>query len=345
MKYNALSAGELSVLCMELAEIWHAGLSLEDGLYALCGERGDEAGPELAALYRAALEGAALPDAMRAAGGYPQYAVELLALAERTGAQEDTLRALSDYYDRTDRLRASVRSAVLYPAVLVVVMLAVVAVLLTQVLPVFRGVFEQLGLQMGGLAGVLLRLGEGLSGAAAWIGGAVAALAAAAFAASRFPRAREAAKRAFYRVCGGRGLFVRISSTRFLQAMTMAARSGMDAEEAAGYAASLCPDDPRTRAKIEACVRRLGEGERLGDALGGLLPARSCRMIALAERTGSQAEVFAEIAARSERAVDDTLDRAVGWIEPALVILTAALVGLILLSVMLPLLGIMSTLG
>lgn len=344
MKDKIFSSSELCVLCTELGEIWHAGMPLSDGLYALCGDS-DEAGPVLRALYREAENGASLPDALRKVSGFPKYMVEMLTLAEKTGKQEETLRALAAYYDRTDRLQASIRSAVLYPAILTAIMLAVIVVLITQVLPIFQGVFAQLGLQMTGLAGAMLQAGQTLSGAVAVIGCVLLVLIVLAVLARFIPACRMGISKWFQRVFGGRGVLARIASTRFLEAMTMAAQSGMEMEEAAGYASGICPDDPRTQKHIADCIQQLQSGARLGEALSGLLSARNCRLVALAERTGSQAEVFAEIAKRSERAVDDELERIISWIEPALVIITAVLVGVILLSVMLPLLGIMSSIG
>ena len=54
---------------------------------------------------------------------------------------------------------------------------------------------------------------------------------------------------------------------------------------------------------------------------------------------------MADIARRSDLKVQDDIDRLVGRIEPLLVIISSAVVGIILLSVMLPLMGIMTTIG
>ncbi len=344
MKQQALRSGELSALCLELAQIWHSGTMLADGLYALSGEQG-EAGPLIAALYHAADEGMNLPRALEAQGTFPPYMVQMLTLAEKTGQQEETLRALSAYYDRMDRMQVSIRSAVLNPAILTGVMFAVVVILVTQVLPIFEGVFAQLGMQMSGLAGVMLRAGRVLSGAAVGIGAVLAVLMITAFVVYRVPRARATFWRKMRGLSGAGSLSAKIANARLLSTLAMAAQSGMETEEAIGYAANICGDDPRIRRLLSECLTKLQNGARISSALEGVLSARNCRAVALAERTGSQADLFSEIAKRSERSVNDEIDRLIGWVEPALVLLTSAVVGVILLSIMLPLLGIMSSIG
>jgi type IV pilus assembly protein PilC len=77
---------------------------------------------------------------------------------------------------------------------------------------------------------------------------------------------------------------------------------------------------------------------------GFLMPAQS-RMLAVGLRQGSGDRVCEELANRLMEQADETLENTVAKIEPAMVLLASALVGMILLSVMLPLMNIMSAIG
>ncbi|MGE4548403.1 MAG: type II secretion system F family protein [Intestinibacillus sp.] len=348
MNTKRMTNAELSAFCLELHEIWHAGLPLSEGLLSLCdSEDGRDSRPWMEKLCRAADEGLPFSAALAQAGEFPKYMVDMLALSDRTGRQEEALCALSEYYDRSDRITHSVRSAVLYPAMLSVVMLIVIAVLLTKVLPIFSGVFEQLGANMSGIAVRLMHIGQALSGASAAIGAAIAAFAILALFAWFLPPLHARAGRLVSGLFGGRGVWRRIASAKFASAMAMATQSGLPIQEAVRAAAGVCGGDVHTDRKTAHCIELLEKGEHVADALrvSGMLPTRTCRMIGLGERTGSQADIFAEVARRSEQAVDDELGRMIGWIEPILVIVTATVVGVVLLSVMLPLLGILSSIG
>jgi len=70
-----------------------------------------------------------------------------------------------------------------------------------------------------------------------------------------------------------------------------------------------------------------------------------CRMIAVGFRVGDIDTTMAEVAGRIADDADDAMDALLNRIEPTLVILLSLMVGLILLSVMLPLAGIMTAIG
>ena len=76
-----------------------------------------------------------------------------------------------------------------------------------------------------------------------------------------------------------------------------------------------------------------------------LLPASACKMLELGLRSGIGDSVMDDIAQRLSEDADEALARRAGIVEPALVLVCTLLVGSILLSVMLPLMNIMSVIG
>lgn len=325
-----------------------AGLPLDEGLALL---REDESDPRVLAwldrLCRSAGDGVPLSSALRETEAFPSYLTDMIALAEQTGNLEQTLDALSIHYERQRRLRADVSRAAAVPLALLAVMAAVVILLMTQVLPVFDRVFAQLGIRMSGLGRTLMAAGSALAGAGTGVALTLAVLAGAALIVALCPPLRTGFVRWFRRWFGGRGALGAAASARFASAMAMASASGLVMEQCVELAAGLCGGAKAVDDKLEVCRKELEDGVRPAEALAhsGLFSARDSRLLILAERTGSLPETLESIARRSEEDALARLDRAVGAIEPAIVIVTAVLTGIILLSVMLPLLSIMSTLG
>jgi type IV pilus assembly protein PilC len=161
-KVKSMTSEEISSLCMELALLTHSGLEISDGLHLLAEDAAGEQREMLNVLAETVDGGSPLSDAMRNSGVFPNYVCSLTAVGERSGRPEESLRALSAYYEGQARLEMRVRDAVLYPASLLLLMLVVIAVLLVKVLPVFNDVFTSLGGRMTGLAGGLLALGRGM---------------------------------------------------------------------------------------------------------------------------------------------------------------------------------------
>jgi type IV pilus assembly protein PilC len=89
------------------------------------------------------------------------------------------------------------------------------------------------------------------------------------------------------------------------------------------------------------------DGKGLAQALGetGVLPASACRLLSMGLRGGTGDTVMEEIARRLSDEADLALESRVARVEPALVLVTSLLVGIILLSVMLPLMHIMTAIG
>ena len=300
---NRLSNDQISALCMELALMLHAGISTDDGLRLMLEDEKAAGRSVVKTLADAMDDGKPLAKAMAESGAFPPYAAGLVEVGTRTGRLEEALSALSAYYDNRARLETQVRGALLYPAMLFLLMLVVVAVLLAKVLPVFDQVFRSLGGTMTGVAGGLLQLGR-------WLDGALPVLCA-------------------------------------VLALSMGLRSGLPMEEALELAGSLLEDAPAAQQRCHDCRVRLEDGAPLADAMRQtrILPAAYCRMLALGARSGSADTVMEEVARRLSEESEAELQAQVNRVEPALTVAGSLLVGVILLSAMLPLLNVLSAVG
>ena len=347
MKKFRLSQEETSLLCRELALLMHAGVDPGSGLTLLAEET--EA-PRMRALFETIAgrtdEGVPLSEAVKETGALPDYVTSLMFVGEQTGRLEDALQALADYYHYQVQLSRRLRQALTYPVVLMLVMLVVIVVLLVKVLPVFDGVYARLGGSMTGIAGGLLKAGQVLDLLMPVLCAIVAlflALIAALFLADGF---RKRCAAFVQKTCVNLPLLKKMNTSRFAQALSMGISSGLMTEESVTLAAELLRDLP-VAAGCKKCTGLLEQGMPLAKALDEcqLLPSAQCRMLELGFRSGCEDSVMRQIAAQLEEDAQNALEGALGRIEPTMVLATSVLVGMILLSVMLPLMDIMSTIG
>lgn len=348
MKKRNLSYNELSGFCRALAATLHAGVSMGDSL-ALLAE--DEPSAELRELLSRmggeVDQGITLSAAMKHTGEFPVYMIGLLDVGERTGKLEEALNALARYYEEREQMDWRLRSALLYPAILLLLMLVVIVVLLTRVLPVFDRVYASLGRQLTGVAGGLLKLGQWLNVAmpVLLVVLALAVIAVILFSASM--SVRETVMRIWRQKRGDKGLLRKQADARFAQALALGLSSGLPLNESVELAASLLEDMPAAATRCSDCLMRLERGDNLVDALreSAALPVQFCRLLAMGLRGGSGDSTMAEIARRLSEEADRLLESRVSRVEPALVLVASLLVGAILLSVMLPLMNILSAIG
>jgi len=326
----------------------NAGITISNGIDMMLADETDKDGKiVLQGVLDNLTDGIPLSEAMNKGGYFPPYMTNMIEIGEKTGRLTETMKSLSEHYERQDRLAVSIKNATVYPAVLLGLMVVVVLVLIVQVLPIFNDVFGRMGAQMSPFAIRLMQFGTWFRGAAVVIAIIFSAIFIVAFIAWAVPGIREGLVGMFKRSFGGRGVFGRIASFQFVSSMTLAMSSGLNVEDSVGMAASLNSGSNALNKKYEKCRSLLRSGSSLADALrdSEILSARDGRILSLGERSGMGDTAMAEIARRSDRSVQDEIARIVGRIEPTLVILTSVIVGVILLSVMLPLMGIMTSIG
>ena len=346
-KQSSISHEELAALCLELSMLFHAGVGAGDALTLLAEESAPEYQTMLSAMAEQVDLGSTLSAAMRETGRFPIYVCGLVEVGERAGRTEEALAALARYYEGRARLDRRVNSALLYPAVMMLLMLVVIAVLLVKVLPIFDDVYASLGGRLTGVAGGLLTLGRWLDGAMPVLWALMAAVVAFLAAFAALPAFRERLTASWRNSRGDRGIARKMNDARLAQALAMGMASGMPLEEAVELASGLLEDVPQAKARCMDCRSRLDQGERVSTAMkeSKLLPAASCRLLELGQRGGAGDAAMEKIAADLSEESETALEEQVSRVEPALVLVCSLLVGLILLSVMLPLMHIMSAIG
>jgi type IV pilus assembly protein PilC len=326
----------------------HSGVTVCDGLLIIADEEKDKDYRRILTESSSAMEnGESLSHALSTAGCFPAHAIGLIAVAERVGRLEETLISLAEYYETRERISKSIRNAITYPSILLLMMLVVITVLLSRVLPVFDEVYGSLGGNLTGLAGGLLTLGNMINAALPYIGIVLGIIIMIIAIIALIPCAQLGVKKLYARVFGDVSVAKAVNNAHFAQALAMALASGLPLEEGISLASSMLSDIPSASKRANTCAQLLDSGKSLSDALleTSLLSASSARMLTLGMRAGKEDDTMKDIAARMSDEAEEALEARVSAIEPALVVVTSFMVGAILLSVMLPLINIMQAIG
>ncbi len=348
MSKKMLTNSEISAFCLGLSLLIHSGVGVGDGLALLAEEETDgEYRDMLKELSESADSGVSLAEAVKTSGRFPGYVCGLLEVGEKSGRTEEALSALARYYEDRARLDHQIKTALLYPAILLVIMLAVIAVLLIRVLPVFNEVYAYLGASLTGIAGGLLSLGRALDAAMPVLLVILGIVVVLIILFAAVPAFREKLTGFWRRRMGDKGVSKKINTACFAQSLSMGLSSGLPLEEALSLAGSLLDDVPAAKARCEDCQKRIESGESLSAAMkaSGALPNTECRLLELGLRSGTGDAAMEQIARRLSEESEIALEESVARVEPALVMVTSALVGIILLAVMLPLMNIMTSIG
>ncbi|MDR2908617.1 MAG: type II secretion system F family protein [Oscillospiraceae bacterium] len=338
---GVLTPGELSTFCAQIAMILKAGISVGEGVSVMLEDDQPSRSREiLLAIYKKLEVGDPLYAALEATGVFPGYLVHMTEIGEKTGRLDDVMDSLVLYYEREEAVSQSIRSAVTYPMVMIAIMLLVVGVLVIYVLPVFNQVYTDLGSEMTGFARTVMDLGTLLSRYAV----TVVALLAVIVVSFLVLRGRNKKEGRGFPL--GRSLNAKIASGRFASAMSMMLQSGLDTHESLEMVDRLT-ENSAVKAQIARCKEQIAEGTAFSDALvgSGLFSGINARMVAVGFKTGSAELVMKKLAERYEDETDQKISSMIAVLEPTLVAVLSIIVGVILLTVMLPLMGVMSSIG
>lgn len=334
---------QLAALCRQLALLLRAGVGSEEGAALLLEET--EPGPlhsALSAAHQALEKGDSLTQALEGTGVFSPYLLQMTDMGQRTGRLEQVLFALADFYDRQAQTARTLRRAAAYPAGMALLVLVLFGALVSQVLPVFRRVFEQLGATPSAATQAVLALGDGAQ-AAAWVLAGVLALGVIlALVCFRTRGGRQAARRLFARTRAGRAL----DRSRFAAAMSLMLSSGLPLDEAMERTVRLLEGSALSPALAD-CQARMEQGEDFHRAVTGcgLLDGLQAGLLGAGFRSGVPEQAMEELASRCQEEADERLSALLSRLEFALVLLLCVAVGLVLLSVMLPLLGVLTAIG
>ncbi len=342
-----LTNAELSTFCGQLAMILRSGISALEGLSIMAEDAPEGEGK---ALLRQMLEqmetGSGVADAVEEAGCFPVYMCSMVRLGEQSGQLDDVMASLAAYYRREEQLSRSIKSAVTYPLVMLGMMVAVMLVLIVKVLPVFNQVFQQLGTGLTGVSGAILRMGQAMNRYSVALVAVIAAAAALCLYFFCTRRGREQIRRFSSRFFGTKKLSEQIACARFASGMHLALRSGLNIDESLDTVSRLV-EHPTVGQKVQNIRRAVAEGGSLADAIDQeqMFSGVYARMVRIGVKAGAVDEVMDQIARQYDDDIERRMSSLIAKLEPTLVAILSVAVGMILLSVMLPLMGIMSNIG
>lgn len=341
--YKTLSAQELAVFFDSIAMLMRAGIIAGEapGIIAADMENGrlQKACVQLDSLLSTGQE-CTVSGAMATSGVFTAYSIEMMRLGEISGRMDTTSQLLSSFYRRQDIVGENVKGAIIGPLLLLLLMSVVLLFLVFRVMPVFESVFESLGAVAGGNMAVAVLVSRVSLAAVGMLLLGIVIGAALFF----IPATRNFALAVGKIFPPIRRIEYYFSASNFTQGLSMLLASGISGSEALGKTAGLVRNANISK-HLPACQKMVESGEDIGKALveSGVLTGFEAKVLLSAARAGQTDLVMGRLAAHYAQQADAQLESLLAIIEPALVGVLSVAIGIILLSIMLPLTGIMST--
>ena len=159
---RALSRKSIMLLTQQLASLLHAGMPLDRALTILIGVNDDEQARALLERVQEKVRGgSSLADALEVQGAFSRFYLNMIRAGEAGGALEVVLKRLAEFLERSQALRETVTSALIYPIILLTVSALSVIILLTFVVPQFQRLFADAGKALPLATQIVIAVGDG----------------------------------------------------------------------------------------------------------------------------------------------------------------------------------------
>lgn len=271
--------------------------------------------------------------------------LKLVLAGEASGMLESTLARLADFMERTARLRAKIKAALIYPSAVLVVTFSILTILSMFVIPRFKAVFADLrgSSDLPAFTQYVLNSSQIIKDNFFYVLAGVAALVMAYKLAQRHRTGRMIIDRFKLKLPVLGRIIRKISVARFARTLGTMLQNGVPVLQALMIARDTTSNAILAQA-VQQTHDRVQDGESLTAPLqaSGVFPATVLSMIDVGEQTGALPDMLLKVADNYEADVDRAITAALSLLEPALIIFLAFIVGAVVIALFWPIIIIIN---
>ncbi|MBS2023949.1 MAG: type II secretion system F family protein [Deltaproteobacteria bacterium] len=334
---------DLVIFTRQFATMIDAGLPLVQCLDILAGQLDNLAFRDVLSKVKTKVEsGSTLADAL---GEQPQVFdqlyVQLVAAGEIGGILDTILNRLAVYIEKNEKLKGKVKSAMVYPSVVLVVAVGVTVVLLLFVTPTFEKMFKDFGGAMPAPTQVVIDISKFMQAYFIYMVIGVAAVVVAFRAYLKWPKGREQFDAFSIRTPIFGPLIRKVAVARFTRTLGTMISSGVPILDGLEVVAKTAGNKTVEKA-IRYTKEKISEGKTIVQPLAEtkVFPPMVVQMIGVGEATGAMDQMLTKIADFYDDEVDAAVAALTSLIEPVMMVFLGGVVGGFLVAMYLPIFSI-----
>jgi len=266
----------------------------------------------------------------------------LVASGEQSGSLDTMLQRLSEYIEKTVKLRAQVKQAMIYPSAIVIFAFGVATFLLWKVIPIFAGIFQELGARLPMLTQAVINLSHFVSSYFIYMVLGVIGLVFLYRFVHRTEQGHWAIDKFILRVPLFGKLMSKVAITRITRTLSTLLGGGVSMLESLKITSSTAGNKIIEKSVMDA-RKLVTEGRSLTDAFRetGRFPFMLTQMVSVGEATGTLDQMLSKLADFYDDEVSATVAALLSIMEPILLIFVGGIVGSLVLSMYLPIFNLM----
>ena len=288
------------------------------------------------------LEGESLANSMeKHPEAFPAMYISMVRSGENGGNLGMIMKRLAEYYERQDRLRSQIQSAMIYPAFMTVFGFAVVVFMVTNIVPKITRIFESRDAALPLPTRLLIGLSELLSGNLLLLAVVVLLMILSGMIFMRSPSGRRFRDWTELKLPMFNRIWIKILVARYCQTLGTLLKSGVDLKTSLEIAKHVVVNRRFISALDKMIIDVTNKGVPLSAAMGKLeyFPEYVRHVVAIGEEAARVDELLEKVADRMQEEIQSLVEALTALLQPALILLMGGIVGFIALAVLLPMLS------
>ena len=343
-----VSAAELALITRQLATLVESGLPLEESLIAVA-EQGEKHRIKsmVMGVRTKVTEGYGLAESM---AEYPKVFNRLyramIAAGEKSGHLDKVLNRLADYTEQREQMRSQLIQALVYPVIMTVVAVGVIAILLTKVVPQIVGQFEHMGANLPGSTKFLIASSEFLQANGFFIVLFIAMLILLFSQLLKKPKFEMAYHQRVIALPGIGKVAKGLNTARFARTLSILSASAVLLLESMKISGEVL-DNLYIKRQVKLAADKVREGSSLHLSLEQtkLFPPMMLHMIASGEKSGQLEQMLGRAADNQDKEFEALVNISLKAFEPALMVVMAGVVLFIVMAILEPILKLNTFIG
>ncbi|BCN94328.1 type II secretion system protein GspF [Thiomicrorhabdus immobilis] len=334
-----IKTAELSLFTRELYTLLDAGTPLNEALKAMSQQAESKQMTRfVATLHTKVAEGHGLASAMNQAPyRVPTDVIATIQAGEESGYLDKVLSRLAESIEQRDQLNKKMKTALIYPVLMVVVAVVIVFFLMIYVVPKVVKVFDNMQQDLPPLTQGLLSFSDFIQHQWGWLLALILAVWGAFIWLLRQPKGRYKVHALLLKTPGLKRFLIYSSSARWARTLGVLISSGVAIQDALKISAEVVTLEPLKKAVLKM-VEDVREGEAVGQAMikAGFFPPLLLNLVRTGEGKGQLDSMLLKGAKHYEFSVETAANTLVSVLEPILIIIMGAVVLTVVLAIMMP---------
>lgn len=336
----------LAVFAHQTGAMLEAGLPVLTCLELVKEQLSQEYGQALTAVQQDLKEGSSLAGALKKHPHvFPPLLTSMVEAGELGGILVEVLYWLAELYERETHLLEKVKSALLYPCLVLVLALLALVFLFIAVIPNFAHILENMGAEIPLITQLILTTARKLADGGFFLALVLGLLLGCTYYISKSPAGKGWRDKLLLEFPLIRDLTVKMLSARFCRMLSALLRSGVPILQAVTVVQKTLGNQ-RAQARLSLIVTDLQEGRSLGSSLAktGLFPPQLVAVVVAGEESGQLPEFLFKLGQMYETECHRTLERVTVLLEPALMLCLGGFVSFVVIALLLPLFTLIGSL-